>query len=194
MIIWLNGAFGAGKTQTAYELSRRLPGSYVYDPENAGFFIRDNLPPGLGLDDFQEFPMWRAFNLDMLDYAASRYGGHIIVPMTVTSRYYYEELVGALAKKHQVRHFILWAGEDTLKKRLASRLERPGSWGYRQIGRCLDAFTTQVTEEKVDTDGLDIRQAAEKVGALCGLALPEDKRGPARRRLDRLATQLRHIR
>ena len=48
MIIWLNGAFGAGKTQTAYELRRRLPGSYVYDPENAGFFIRDNLPPGLG--------------------------------------------------------------------------------------------------------------------------------------------------
>lgn len=45
MIIWLNGAFGAGKTQTAYELRRRLPGSYVYDPENAGFFIRDNLPP-----------------------------------------------------------------------------------------------------------------------------------------------------
>ena len=57
MIIWLNGAFGAGKTQTAYELRRRLPGSYVYDPENAGFFIRDNLPPGLGLDDFQDFPM-----------------------------------------------------------------------------------------------------------------------------------------
>ena len=40
MIIWLNGAFGAGKTQTAYELHRRLPGSYVYDPENAGFFMR----------------------------------------------------------------------------------------------------------------------------------------------------------
>ena len=74
MIIWLNGAFGAGKTQTAYELCRRLPGSYVYDPENAGFFIRDNLPPGLGLDDFQDFPMWRAFNLDMLDYAASALG------------------------------------------------------------------------------------------------------------------------
>ena len=31
MIIWLNGAFGAGKTQTAYALRRRLPGSYVVD-------------------------------------------------------------------------------------------------------------------------------------------------------------------
>lgn len=194
MIIWLNGAFGAGKTQTAYELRRRLPGSYVYDPENAGFFIRDNLPPGLRLDDFQDFPMWCAFNLEMLDYAAARYEGHIIVPMTITSRAYYQELVGALAKRHEVRHFILWAGEDTLKKRLASRLERPGSWGHRQIGRCLRAFETQVTEEKVDTDGLGIGQAAEKIGALCGLALAEDRRGPVRRGLGRLATQIRHIR
>lgn len=44
MIIWINGAFGSGKTQTAYELHRRLDGSYVYDPENAGYFIRENLP------------------------------------------------------------------------------------------------------------------------------------------------------
>lgn len=36
MIIWINGAFGSGKTQTAYELCRRMRGAYVYDPENAG--------------------------------------------------------------------------------------------------------------------------------------------------------------
>lgn len=194
MIIWLNGAFGAGKTQTACELRRRLPGSCVYDPENAGFFIRDNLPPGLERDDFQDFPMWRSFNLEMLDYAASRYEGHIIVPMTVTKRAYYEELVGGLAKKHEVRHLILWAGRETLEKRLASRLERPDSWGYQQIGRCLDAFTTQVTEERVDTDGLTLCQVVEKVGAVCGLALAQDGRGPVRRGLDRLVTQIRHIR
>ena len=52
----------------------------------------------------------------------------------------------------------------------------------------------QVTEEKVDTDGLGIGQAAEKIGALCGLALAEDRRGPVRRGLGRLATQIRHIR
>lgn len=194
MIVWLNGAFGAGKTQTAYELRRRLPGSYVYDPENAGFFIRDNLPPGLGLDDFQDFPMWRAFNLEMLDYIASRYEGHVIVPMTLTSRAYYDEIVGALAQKHEVRHFILWAGRETLLKRLASRLEGPNSWGAQQIERCLRAFETQVTQERVDTEGLTVEQAAGKIGALCGLALAEDRRGPVRRGLDRLATKIRHIR
>jgi deoxyadenosine/deoxycytidine kinase len=33
MLIWLNGPFGVGKTQTAHELSRRLPTSVVCDPE-----------------------------------------------------------------------------------------------------------------------------------------------------------------
>ncbi|MGN6415163.1 hypothetical protein [Flexivirga sp.] len=32
MLIWINGAFGAGKTQTAHELRRRLPEAQVADP------------------------------------------------------------------------------------------------------------------------------------------------------------------
>ncbi|MFC4777768.1 AAA family ATPase [Paenibacillus sp. GCM10023252] len=43
MIIWVNGAFGAGKTQSASELHRRLPNSFVFDPENAGYYIRKNM-------------------------------------------------------------------------------------------------------------------------------------------------------
>ncbi|MEU4715141.1 hypothetical protein AB0F73_15975 [Micromonospora purpureochromogenes] len=33
MIVWLNGAFGAGKTTVAAELCRRLPGARRFDPE-----------------------------------------------------------------------------------------------------------------------------------------------------------------
>ena len=194
MIIWLNGAFGAGKTQTAYELHRRLPGSYVYDPENAGFFIRDNLPPGLERDDFQDFPLWRSFNLELLNYIASRYGGPIIVPMTLTNRTYYDELVGSLSKEHQVNHFILWASRETLLKRLASRLEGPGSWGAQQIDRCLHTFETDITERKILTDQLTISEAAEQAAALSGLTLSPDRRSPARRLADRLITQIKYIR
>ena len=60
MVIWLNGAFGAGKTQTAYELYRRLPDSFVYDPENAGYFMRANLPEVCKGIDCQDYPMWRS--------------------------------------------------------------------------------------------------------------------------------------
>ncbi|MGS2645429.1 hypothetical protein [Streptosporangium sp. LJ11] len=37
MLLWINGPFGGGKTQTAHELRRRLPGSVVCDPEHVGF-------------------------------------------------------------------------------------------------------------------------------------------------------------
>ncbi len=43
MIIWINGAFGSGKTQTAFELKRHLQDAFVYDPENIGYFIRENI-------------------------------------------------------------------------------------------------------------------------------------------------------
>lgn len=107
MIIWLNGAFGAGKTQTAYTLQRRMRGAYVYDPENAGYFIRQNIPPPVHEADFQDYPMWRAFNLEMLRYIARRYAGDIIVPMTITNKMYYDEMIGVLSKEFDVKHFIL---------------------------------------------------------------------------------------
>lgn len=194
MIIWLNGAFGAGKTQTACELHRRLPGSCVYDPENAGFFLRDNLPPGLAPADFQDHPLWRSFNRELLDDIASRFDGHVIVPMTLTVRAYYDELVAPLAEKHDLRHIILQAGEATLRKRLASRFERPSSWAHQQIPRCLRAFASEIPGQKIDTDGLTLGQVVHRVGALCGLPLLPDRRGPLRRLAERAVTQLRHIR
>jgi 2-phosphoglycerate kinase len=47
MLIWINGPFGVGKTATAYELNRRLPGSAVCDPAHVGFGMRRMLPPPL---------------------------------------------------------------------------------------------------------------------------------------------------
>jgi len=40
VLVWINGQFGGGKTATAFELQRRLPGSVVCDPEHAGFGLR----------------------------------------------------------------------------------------------------------------------------------------------------------
>ena len=134
MIIWINGAFGAGKTQTAYTLQRRMPDAYVYDPENAGCFIRKNLPPALHTDDFQDYPMWRAVTLEMLTYLAKHHAGDIIVPMTITNRAYYEEIIGTLSKEYALRHYILYAQEETIRRRLASRLEGPLTRRSRRNG------------------------------------------------------------
>lgn len=194
MIIWINGAFGSGKTQTAYELHRRLKNSYVYDPENAGFFIRNNLPDSVRFDDFQNHPMWRSFNYEMLDYIYQNYSGDIIVPMTVTNKDYYDEIIGKLSKKYDVKHFILYAEKDTILKRLASRFEGRNSWAAQQIDRCIAAFNGDIAGHKIYTDNLNICQAAEKVAREAGVVLSGDKRSGFRKFIDRTVTKIKHIR
>ncbi|MCI8573523.1 MAG: AAA family ATPase [Oscillibacter sp.] len=194
MIIWLNGAFGSGKTQTAYELNRRLQNSYVYDPEEAGFFIRDNLPGDIKKSDFQDYPLWREFNSGMIRYISENYDGHIIIPMTVTNKQYYQEIIQPISAKRPVRHFILYASKKTLLKRLASRFESKRSWGAQQIDRCMKAFDHDITETKIYTDHLKIPQVAEEIASALGLSLADDKRSPFRKRIDRVVIQYKHIR
>ncbi|MES3696190.1 adenylyl-sulfate kinase [Mammaliicoccus sciuri] len=98
MIIWLNGAFGSGKTTAAFELNKRLSKSFVYDPENLGSFIRHNIPKNLHKDNFQDHDQWRYFNYDLLKYIAESYDGIIIVPMTIINIEYYQEIIERLKK------------------------------------------------------------------------------------------------
>ena len=55
MLLWINGPFSGGKSSTARELHRRLPGSLICDPEHLGFGFQRMLPAGLG-GDLQDFP------------------------------------------------------------------------------------------------------------------------------------------
>ncbi len=195
MIIWINGAFGAGKTQCAYELNRRIPNSYVYDPENVGYFIWKNVPPNLSRKgDFQDIPLWRSFNLELLSYIRDSCDGTIIVPMTVTNRDYYDELIGGLEQKYDLHHYILYASRETILKRLKKRHENETSWAAEQIDRCITAFDTVIPGEKIHTDSLTIAETAEIIAQKSGINLLEDKRNPVKRKLDRIITQIKHIR
>ena len=88
-IIWINGAFGSGKTTMAYTLYKRLPEAFVFDPENTGYYLRKNQPVSLCYDNFQDEPLWRHINRDLLLHIASHYQGVILVPMTVIRPDYY---------------------------------------------------------------------------------------------------------
>jgi hypothetical protein len=43
LIIWLNGAFGSGKTTLTRELHRRLPDAVIFDPEYVGYGLTHGL-------------------------------------------------------------------------------------------------------------------------------------------------------
>ncbi|MGA5217842.1 AAA family ATPase [Streptomyces cinereoruber] len=208
MLIWINGPFGGGKTQTAYELRRRLPGSVVCDPEHVGFGLHRMTPPGLR-GDFQDLPAWRQGVYEVLDLALRRHPGVVIAPMTVVEPRYFEETVGRLrAAGHDVRHFTLLAERATVLRRLRERgfghavrvlggkdapLRRE-SFAVSRLDLCLDRLRGEEFAEHVHTDRLTVPRVADRIAASAGLVLAPDTDGALRARLRRATVGVRHIR
>lgn len=195
MIIWINGAFGSGKSLSSYELHRRLPDSYVYDPENAGYYIRKNLPNDSNHGDFQDYPMWREFNYSMLRYINETSANIIIVPMTITNLTYFDQIVGRLRRDDiTVHHFTLCASREVLLHRLKKRGDRADSWPAQQINRCMEGLSHEVFQHHLNTDRMRIEDVVEQIASMSGVHLLPDQRSKPRKRVDRLITQLKQIR
>lgn len=172
LIIWINGAFGSGKTRTAHEINRKLPDSFVYDPENAGYFLRKNQPNCMRKDNFQDDPLWRSFNFEMLKNISSNYSGVIVVPMTITNVDYFNEIIGKLRETGvRIEHFVLGASKKTILKRLRKRFDGKNSWAAAQIDKCIDAYRNPVFENYFDTDNLTAAQAANYILKNCGVSV-----------------------
>lgn len=201
MLIWINGAFGAGKTHTAHELHRRLPGSHVADPELIGFAMHKMLP-AVARDDFQDLPGWRAAVVATLRAAEQAADGPVIVPMTIVRADYFDDIVGALRTEMDLRHITLVASPATLQARLGTRLEALGSrvfggdgtWAVRQINRCVTALADPRFATHVPTDDRPLDQVVEAVAAEAGLTLSRPRLSPLHFQLRRLSVAARHIR
>lgn len=92
MLVWINGPFGGGKTQTAHEIRRRLPGSVICDPEFVGFGLNRMMPPALR-GDFQDLAAWRQGVYEVLDLTLTATPGPVIAPMTVVDAVYFRETI-----------------------------------------------------------------------------------------------------
>jgi hypothetical protein len=208
MLLWINGPFGGGKTQTAHELQRRLPGSVICDPEDVGFGLRRMVPPQLR-GDFQDLPAWRQGVYEVLDLALSKHDGTVIAPMTVVEPAYFRETVGRLRERgHDVRHFALLAERETVLRRLRERglghvLQLVGgkdvplrreSFAVSKIDICLERLIDEEFAEQVWTDHLTVRQVADHIAEVTGLSLTPNTDSRLRGRLRRTWTSAKHIR
>ncbi|MFI6644482.1 AAA family ATPase [Streptomyces sp. NPDC050504] len=198
-LIWLNGPFGGGKTQTAYELRRRVPGSVVCDPEHPGFGLHRMMPPALR-GDFQDLAAWRQGVYEVLDLVLRRHAdGPVIAPMTVVEPGYFADTVGRLrGAGHEVHHFALLADRATVLRRLSERglgrgLKRE-SFAVAKLDHCLERLREPEFAEHVTTDRLTVPQVAERVAGAAGVRLLPNRYGPVRHRLVRAWTGVRHIR
>jgi len=193
MIVWINGAFGAGKTTTAFELHRRIPSSFVYDPENVGYFIRKNAPEQFSKGDFQDIPLWRQMNYEMLAMLLRQYDGIIIVPMTVVNKEYHDEIIGKLIKNgFDVRHYILYASEETIIKRLKKRsIGKPDDFGIQSIKRCLYSFDNIIADTKIMTDNKSVDDVVTEIAKMCNVPLVVGKRTLLRKLTNRIFAKIR---
>ncbi|MFF0752479.1 NUDIX domain-containing protein [Streptomyces sp. NPDC004267] len=124
MIVWINGAFGAGKTTTARELVDLIPNSTLYDPESTGGALRLLLPQKrlAEVTDFQDLPIWRRLVVDTAAALLAEVGGVLVVPMTLLRQEYRDEIFGGLAARRiQVRHVVLTPDETILRDRIDQR-------------------------------------------------------------------------
>ncbi|MGC9542360.1 AAA family ATPase [Streptomyces sp. UG1] len=208
MLLWINGPFGGGKTQTAHEIRRRLPGSVICDPEHIGFGLRRTLPPELR-GDFQDLTSWRQGVVEVLDLALTKHDGVVIAPMTVTDSDYFAETVGRLGELgHDVRHFTLLAERETVLRRLRERgfghilryvagknagLRRE-SWAVRQLDHCLERLREPEFAEQLWTDHSTVPKTADRIAVLAGLRLRPNSEGALRTRLRQAGVGIRHIR
>jgi hypothetical protein len=129
VIVWINGTHGSGKSTTSALVQELIPGSRVFDAEKVGETLMD-ITPGLPTtDNFQHWPPWRPLVVEtayrVLDYV----GGTLVVPMTVLVEQYWREIAaGFVLHAIPVRHFVLHADQDTLRKRIADDTVMGPSW------------------------------------------------------------------
>jgi chloramphenicol 3-O-phosphotransferase len=164
MIIFINGAFGVGKTTVAKHLVRLLPNAMLFDPEEVGFCLRSILSSIDPVDDFQHYPMWRSLTVHIARLLQESYGRDLVIPMTIWRRAFFNEVVGGLKEfEKDVRHFCLIAPIQTIHERLNRRGEQsPGSWAHLQAVKAVAAFESSLFETRVYAD----RTTAEELAYL----------------------------
>jgi hypothetical protein len=166
MLIWINGAHGAGKTSVARKLSALLPDGFVIDPEQIGFMLR-RVWPGGGPPDFRDLPAWRQLTLaTLLAASVERPAATLIVPMTLANPLHHAEIVGGLgAEGVDVRHFTLVASPSVLRRRIRRRLDWPRSrrWALSRVEPCSTALADAAFADHVRTDGLRVAEVAAEI-------------------------------
>ncbi|MFG1810775.1 NUDIX domain-containing protein [Streptomyces sp. NPDC049040] len=126
MIIWVNGAFGAGKSTAAREMLDLIPESTLYDPDALGSCLRQLLPEKRlqEVTDYQELPIWRRLVIETGAALLAEVGGVLVVPMTLLRQEYRDEIFGGLASRGiEIRHLLLDLGETILRGRIAAWTE-----------------------------------------------------------------------
>jgi hypothetical protein len=116
--VWVNGAFGVGKSSTAEQLVGMRPSARLFDAEWVGYMLAAQLK-GSELHDFQDLPAWRRLVPVIAREIADHTSDRLVVVQTVLNRDYWSELAAGIAANDlPIFHVVLDADSSTLRRRI----------------------------------------------------------------------------
>ncbi|MGO3058976.1 AAA family ATPase [Corynebacterium casei] len=133
-IVWINGAFGTGKTTAAKLLAQEYPGAAIVDPEEVGSLLRPVLQPVVPVRDFQEWPAWRTLVASMLNAVLQELPEEaptVIVPQTVTVEDYWSEITSALDSSVNLTPVVLNIDQAQHRRRTDGDFDEPDARQWR---------------------------------------------------------------
>jgi AAA domain-containing protein len=167
MVVFVNGAFGVGKTAVSRLMVRRLPDALLYDPEPVGVLLQRlraivRRPAG----DFQDLPSWRRATVRGIRLARAL-RRVIVVPMAFSNVAYLREVREAVSRfDEDVRHFCLLAPLPVVLERLARRsLGSPADleWQRTRAAECCAVHPGEEFAEHVDAGSSSALGAAQEI-------------------------------
>ena len=175
MIIWLNGAFGAGKTTTGALLTQKSPRLRLFDPEWVGYMLRPNLTDH-PVTDFRHWESWRVLTPIVADELVRFSGQSLVAPQTVLEETYWDELETGLSERgHDVLHVLLEPEESILRSRIeADQVEVAAKpWRLDHISKYEGArpWLLSRADFVLDTTHLTPQQAADRIWAVAAARL-----------------------
>jgi predicted kinase len=138
VIVWINGAFGAGKTTTAGLVVERLAGAKLFDPEYVGYMLSAFVERPTG--DFQDLPLWRRLVVQTMAGLTEFHPHPWVAPMSLIRADYRAEILGGLrAAGADVREVILDVPEKELKARIEAH-DEARDWRRAHVDQALATF------------------------------------------------------
>lgn len=141
MIVWINGAFGAGKSLTAGLVTERIPEAKIFDPEYVGYMLMPFVSSPTG--DFQDMALWRQLVVSAMTGLAREYPHPWVAPMSLINPGYRSEILGGIRGAGvDVREVILAVPEERLRERIDAdeRDTNARNWRQEHVTQAVTTF------------------------------------------------------
>jgi hypothetical protein len=109
-------------------------------------------------DNFQHWPPWRPLVVETARHVLHFTGGTLVIPMTVLVEQYWREISSGLAQYGiPVRHFVLHADQETLRKRVERDTDMgPSSFRLEYLESYAEAARTWLHNEAEVIDTVNV--------------------------------------